>query len=154
MGRFCRHFCVIFRYPVITGRLKNVFKTSFVRYGCLKDVSETACIHSLRSCDGLHFWETSSRLYWQGKENLEIRLFFYDPSVYNTIEIIKQSNQNTNSNKSKQITFIQDTRIFPVIYFLTNNLFSIISEVEYTHIVLLFEKNLCRKLPARHKYKA
>ena len=31
--------------PVITRRLKNVFKTSFVRYECLKDVSETACAH-------------------------------------------------------------------------------------------------------------
>ena len=28
--------------PLITGRLKSVFKTSFVRYRCLKDVSETA----------------------------------------------------------------------------------------------------------------
>ena len=31
--------------PVNTRRLKNVFKTSLVRYGCLKDVSETTCVH-------------------------------------------------------------------------------------------------------------
>ena len=30
---------------MITGHLKNVFKMSFVRYGCLKDVSETTCAH-------------------------------------------------------------------------------------------------------------
>ena len=30
---------------VITRRLKNVFKTSFVRYECLKDVSKMACVH-------------------------------------------------------------------------------------------------------------
>ena len=34
-----------YQFPVIIGRFKNVFKTSFVRYGCLKDVSETACAH-------------------------------------------------------------------------------------------------------------
>ena len=38
-------FSSISNIPVNTGRLKNVFKTSFVRYGCLKDVSETACAH-------------------------------------------------------------------------------------------------------------
>ena len=31
--------------PVNTRRLKNVFKTSFERYECLKDVSETSCVH-------------------------------------------------------------------------------------------------------------
>ena len=31
--------------PVITGRFRNVFKTSFVCYGCLKDVSQTACVY-------------------------------------------------------------------------------------------------------------
>ena len=30
---------------MITGRLRNVFKTSFVRYERLKEVSETACAH-------------------------------------------------------------------------------------------------------------
>ena len=35
-----------FLLPVNTrGRLKNVFKTSFVRYGCQKDVSYTSCVH-------------------------------------------------------------------------------------------------------------
>ena len=32
-------------HPVITGRLRNVFKTSFVRYERLKELSETACAH-------------------------------------------------------------------------------------------------------------
>ena len=31
--------------PVITGRFRNVFKTFFVCYECLKDISETACAH-------------------------------------------------------------------------------------------------------------
>ena len=37
-------------FPVNRRRLKNIFKTSFVRYGCLKDVSETACVHWVIVC--------------------------------------------------------------------------------------------------------
>ena len=40
-----RCFNMIWIFPVNTRRFKNVFKTSFVRYGCFKDVSETSCIH-------------------------------------------------------------------------------------------------------------
>ena len=35
-------------HPVNTRRPKNVFKTSLGRYGCLKDVSETSCVHWAR----------------------------------------------------------------------------------------------------------
>ena len=45
------------------GRLKNVFKTSFVRYGCQKDVSYTSCVH----WDGLERMAFFSDLLIYGK---------------------------------------------------------------------------------------
>ena len=44
----------VINLPVITERLINVFKTSFVRYEYFKDVSETVCAHWIRACRDFH----------------------------------------------------------------------------------------------------
>ena len=53
-------FSHFIRYPVNTRGLKNVFKTSFVRYGCQKDVSYTSCVHR----DGLERMAFFFLIYW------------------------------------------------------------------------------------------
>ena len=42
---------------MITGRFKNVFKTSFVRYECLKDVSQTACAYWHESLESGYLYQ-------------------------------------------------------------------------------------------------
>ena len=56
---------------VVPGYLKNVFKTSFVRYGCLKDVSETACAHCVLLTDS----RVKCKNYELNKQEEQIKIF-------------------------------------------------------------------------------